>query len=130
MRQNLFSGKTMQQGVVLVEAMVAILIFSIGVLAIAGLQASMIKNTSELKFRSDASYIAQKRIGEIWADQCNVNNYVEAPTSISELPNGTRQTTTQLIALPSDYYVTVTVRWQQPGQDPHQFATTTSIAGC
>ncbi len=57
-----------QQGVILIEVMIAILIFSIGVLALVGLQATMIKNTAEAKYRSEASYIAQSRIGQIWAD--------------------------------------------------------------
>ena len=54
--------KSTQQGVVLLEAMIAILIFSVGVLAIVGLQAAMIKNTSESKYRADASYIAQHQL--------------------------------------------------------------------
>ena len=48
--------------------MIAILIFSMGVLAIVGLQAAMIKNTADSKYRAEASYIAQKRIGQMWAD--------------------------------------------------------------
>src|SRR3989338_2895143 len=61
-----------QQGVVLVEAMIAILIFSMGVLAVVGLQAAMIKNTADSKFRADASYIAQQRIGLMWSDPDNL----------------------------------------------------------
>ena len=36
----------LQKGIVLLEALIAILIFSFGILAIAGLQGAMVKNTS------------------------------------------------------------------------------------
>lgn len=122
--QKTFSLKSAQQGVVLIEAMTAILIFSMGVLAVVGLQAAMIKNTADSEFRTDASYIAQQRIGQMWLDSNNLTAYVENATNISTLlPNGTR-TTAQ-----SGVQFTVTVAWQQPGQAQHSFTTTASISG-
>lgn len=123
-RNNKFSIKSAQQGVVLVEAMIAILIFSMGVLAIVGLQAAMVKNTSESKFRADASYIAQQRIGAMWADPANLSTYLENATPISELPNGTR-TVTQ----PTTGQFVITVTWQQPGEAQHNFTTIATITG-
>jgi type IV pilus assembly protein PilV len=120
-----FSLKSAQQGVVLLEAMIAILIFSVGVLAIVGLQAVMIKNTSDSKYRADASYIAQQRIGAMWADPANVVNYIEAGTDISTLlPSGTRTVTSPVVG-----QFVVTVTWQQPGQPQHNYTTTATIAG-
>jgi type IV pilus assembly protein PilV len=119
--------KAAQQGVVLLEAMIAILIFSMGVLAIVGLQAAMIKNTADSKYRSEAGYIAQTRIGQIWADPANAASYVETNTDISALlPSGTR-TVTQ----PVTGQFTVTVTWQQPGagETQHNFTTTAHITG-
>lgn len=114
-----------QQGVVLLEALIAILIFSMGVLAIVGLQASMIKNTAESKYRADASFIAQQRIGTMWSDPGNLASYLEANTDISTLlPSGTR-TVTQPVA----GQFTVTITWQVPGETQHTFTTTASIAG-
>lgn len=119
--------KSAQQGVVLVEAMVAILIFSIGVLGIVGMQANMIKNTADSKFRMDASNIAQQRIGQIWADpdpsRPGYTSFVESGTPItSVLPGGTRTTTQSGVAF------TVTVTWQQPGEPtPHNFVTVAQI---
>ena len=121
---NQGSIKTAQQGVVLIEAMISIVLFSIGVLAIVGLQASMVKHTSESKFRMDAGYIAQQRVGAMWADPSNLATYLEANTDISSLlPNG-RRTTTQA----GDQY-TVTITWQQPGEAQHTFSTTATIVG-
>ncbi len=117
------SIKDEQQGVVILEVMIALLIFSMGVLAIVGLQAAMIKNTADAEFRTEASYIAQQRIGQMWADTANLASYLQAATAISDLPAGTIATTQ------SGSQYTVTVTWQQPGQSQHNFVTTASITG-
>lgn len=113
-----------EQGFALLEALISILIFSFGVLGILGVQASMIKHTSDAKYRSEASYIAQQRLGQMWANPANAVSYVESDTDISSLPSGTR-TVTQPTA--GEFVVTVT--WQQPGQGAHTFTTTARIAG-
>lgn len=124
-KRKIFPTKSVQQGAVLVEAMIAILIFSMGVLAIVGLQAAMVKNTADAKYRADASYIAQQRIGVMWSDPGNLASYLEANTDISALlPGGTR-TVTQPVA--GQFVVTVT--WQQPGESLHNFTTTATITG-
>lgn len=118
-----------QQGIVMLEALIAILIFSMGVLALVGLQAAMIKNTSDSKFRADANYIAQQRIGLMWVDPDNVAGYAETDTDISGLlPNGLRTVTQpDPVNFPNQYMVTVT--WRQPGQTQHRFTAIANIAG-
>jgi len=116
-----------QQGVVLIEVLVAILIFSVGVLAIVGLQATMIKATADAQYRAEASYIAQARIGQMWSDPANAATYVETNTDISaRLPGGTRT-----VAQPAAGQFVVTVTWLQPGpnQTTHNFTTTAYITG-
>jgi type IV pilus assembly protein PilV len=118
--------KSAQQGVVLIEAMIAILIFSMGVLAIVGLQATMIKNTSDSKYRAEAGYIAQQRIGLLWADPANLPADPSTTTiAIADLPSGSVSITRAGVQF------TVTVTWQSPGADEvqHNFTTTASIAG-
>jgi type IV pilus assembly protein PilV len=121
-----------QRGVVLLEALVSILLFSMGVLALVGLQGAMIKNTSDSKFRAEASYIAQQRIGMMWADPDNVLGFLEpAPgTDISALglPNGVRMVT-QPNSASFPFQFEVTVKWQQPGQLQHNYSTIVNIAG-
>ena len=112
--------KAAQQGVVLLEAMIAILIFSMGVLAIVGLQAAMIKNTADSKYRSEAGYIAQTRIGLMWADPTNVASYVETDTDISALLPGGKRTVTQ----PATGQFTIIVGWTGPAETPAADATT------
>lgn len=57
---------TAQRGAILLEALIAILIFSFGILAIVGLQAGAIKLSSDAKYRSDASLLANQIIGQMW----------------------------------------------------------------
>jgi type IV pilus assembly protein PilV len=121
------SPKSAQQGVVLIEAMLAIVIFSIGVLAVVGLQAAMIKNADESKYRAEASYIAQKRIGEMWADPANIASYIETDTPITGVLPGGKRTTVQTVA--GQYQVTV--NWTRPGAGATErnYTTTAFIAG-
>jgi type IV pilus assembly protein PilV len=115
-----------QKGIVLLEALIAVLIFSMGILAIAGLQATMVKNTSDAKYRSDAAFIAQQRLGVMWADPDNLVTYVETDTDISTmLPDGKRTVT--LPAVGGE--VNVVVTWQLPGQDLHNYSTYARITG-
>jgi type IV pilus assembly protein PilV len=55
-----------QQGSMLLEALIAILIFSMGILAIVGLQATSVKLSGDAKYRSDASLLVNQLIGQMW----------------------------------------------------------------
>ena len=88
-KQKFSSAKFSQKGAVLLEALIAILIFSMGILALVGLQAAMLQNTTDSKFRADASYLAQQQIGRIWADPANAASYVISNSSLAPaLPGG------------------------------------------
>ncbi|MDD2928597.1 MAG: prepilin-type cleavage/methylation domain-containing protein [Sideroxydans sp.] len=149
MKHPLINSRSAQQGVVIIEAMIAILIFSVGVLGIVGMQANMVKNTTDSRYRAEASYIAQQMIGTMWSDMdpiANLDNYVGI-TDITALPNG-KQRVEKSSSL-TDHsgtiiggVFTVTVGWTAPGETPaadattapcfmtvaHCFSTTTSIA--
>lgn len=66
-----------ETGIALLEALVAILIFSFGILAIMGLQANAIGNVRDAKYRSDAAYLANQIVALMWADDPdnNLGNY-------------------------------------------------------
>lgn len=72
-------SKTAQQGVMLLEALIGILIFSTGILALIGMQALAIGYMSDAKYRSDASFLANEIISEMWVDRginlANLPNY-------------------------------------------------------
>ena len=121
-------GHKEQEGFLLLEVLLAIVIFSIGILGVLGLQAVMARNSTEANFRSIASLVAEERISEMWADPANAINKLESnpPTNIEPiLPSGTREVV-QLV--PGRYRVTVT--WQLPGQsEPHNYVTVANITG-
>lgn len=62
-----------QQGVSLIEALIAILIFSMGIIALMGLQGVSISNTAAAKYRSEASFFADQIISQMWAGGGNAN---------------------------------------------------------
>jgi type IV pilus assembly protein PilV len=55
-----------QKGSMMIEALAAILIFSLGILAMMGLQATSIKLSGDAKYRTDASMLANQLIGQMW----------------------------------------------------------------
>lgn len=113
MRQTPSSSLPAQHGVVLIEAMVAILLFSVGVLAIAGLQASMLQSASDTKYRTEASYLAQQVIGHMWVAP-NIAALVQADYDISSrLPGGHLS----VVGTSANEYL-VTVGWTAPGETP------------
>jgi|CXWL01.1.fsa_nt_gi type IV pilus assembly protein PilV len=121
------NSKSSQQGIVLLEALIAILLFSMGVLALVGLQAAMLQNTADSKFRAEASLIAQQRLGIMWSDPANAasGKYLVANSDIATLlPNG-KLTITQ----PAPNRFVVTITWQQSGEAQHNFTTSANIAG-
>ena len=112
-----------QQGSVLIEALISVLIFSMGILALVGLQTAMLKNTTDSKLRAEASFIAQQRLGEMWANPENLATFVVANQVVPTLPNGTRTVTVN-----ANRIVTVTVGWQAPGMEAHSYAASTHIS--
>src|SRR5258708_13754033 len=64
-----------ERGVMLIEALVAILIFSIGILAVVGMQAVAIKDVTSAKYRSEAAFLAQELLAQMWTDNGNINPY-------------------------------------------------------
>lgn len=106
-----------QGGVMLLEAMVAILIFTLGIIALMGLQAASIQQVTQNKYRTDASYLANQIIGQMWVDQANLAAYagVGHPGRLtwnaqvaSTLPSGAGT-----IAV-NGATVTITINWRHP----------------
>lgn len=126
---------TKQQGSVLLEALIGILIFSMGILALVGLQAASTKFATDAKYRSDAAYLANQTLGNMWVDTANISAYAVTDQTVPELPGGKRT-----IAVTGDtltgYVVTVTLTWLTPGATgstpgspsaPHRYLSVTEI---
>ena len=129
------SSPARQGGSTLLESLIAILVFSFGVLGMVGLQAASIKSISEAKYRTDAAFLANELIGQMWAERATITTDFEAPEDWAErvanaLPGGTGSVavtvdpnTTPLLR------TTVTVQWTVPGNTPHQFVSVAQING-
>ncbi|WP_019896857.1 type IV pilus modification PilV family protein [Methylotenera mobilis] len=114
-----------QQGMALLESMIAIVIFSMGILALAGLQSVLVKSTSDAKYRAEATFIAQQRLGLVWVGSGDLADSAEVDTDISDLlPNGTRT-----VSISPERVVTVTVSWQLPGEDEHTYSANARVEG-
>jgi len=121
-----------QQGAMLLEALIAILIFSMGILALVGMQAAAITNVSEAKYRTDAAFLANQITGEMWvgdrADLATkfVYNSATKGTSPALIPWASSVSTAMpgvtenppTIAVAGDaangFVATITVRWKGP----------------
>lgn len=120
-----------QGGVALVEAMVAIVIFAFGVLAIVGLQTASVRQVSDAKYRIDAANVVSQSLGAMWADRSNIQAHAVKDQAVSSLPNGKLT-----IVVPGPWTaaagvtVTVSVSWQVPGdRKVHTQTSVQFIAG-
>jgi type IV pilus assembly protein PilV len=114
-----------QKGAVLLEALIAILIFSFGILAISGLQGAMVRNTTQSNYRAEASYIVQQYVGRMWANSDDITTYLGTTVVTDRLPQGTLEIT-QVMPVTSNIYNFV-VKWKTPGEPVHSFTANATI---
>lgn len=125
------------RGVALIEALVGILLFCIGLLGLVGLQATMSRAQTDAKFRADASYLASEVVGSMWADRTNLANYATTPGTVCSLARcaawvakvqaALPSATATIAVTPSSGAVSVTLTWTPPGEGARNYALTTSI---
>lgn len=136
-KTHLTLSKSGQRGIALIEALIAILLFSLGVLALAGVQATMAKNVTQSKLRGEASFLANELIGQMWVDQPNLGSYAIDSNACTAtyanctkwlaevtqtLPNATAEVTVNSGA------VGITLGWQMPGETaPNQLQIDANI---
>ena len=111
-----------QSGVALLEALVGILIFSIGILALMGLQAQSIRNTVEAKYRNEAAYLANQIIGHMWVDdRANLASFDTGGGANPKMVAWRAQVANTLPrVVVAGNQVTGTMFWQLPGSDSVQ----------
>jgi type IV pilus assembly protein PilV len=143
-----------QRGFMLLEALVALLIFSIGVLGIVGLQASMTKAQTGSKFRADAAFLAQRLIGGMWSDRSGLDNYATGVAAAAaatgacashtrcsewfdevagQLPGGIAKI--EVTSLGTDAAgvviaaeVTITIQWTPPNEELRRYTTVSAVS--
>ena len=144
-RRSAKNAPSRQTGSYLLEALIAILIFSFGVLGLIGLLGSSIRITNDARYRSEAANLAGAMIADMWtmtAAQMDTQFGASAGSgtklatwktkAASLLPSaGTYPPTvdlTQAGLSPESRTVVVTVFWQLPGDtEKHQHLMTAQI---
>jgi type IV pilus assembly protein PilV len=123
------------RGFALIEALVAFLIVSFGILGVVGLQATMARAATGSKARADAAYLAQQVIGSAWADRANLVKYstancaTHAPCAdwktkvAGTLPSGDAVVAVNA----ATGQLSVQVTWTAPNEPTHTYATVTTV---
>jgi type IV pilus assembly protein PilV len=81
-----------QQGFMLIEALFGILLFSIGIIALVGMQGTAIKQSVDGKYRTDASLLANQLLGQMWASS-HVTSALQADFNTANITNGSCNST-------------------------------------
>jgi len=108
------------RGFSLIEVLVAMTIFSFGILGMLGMHARAMTTFSDSKYRTDAALLTDGLINDIWVNRANLATYAysggTAPAALQSwlsevgatLPNGNATITV------AGSTVQVTVTWQPP----------------
>jgi type IV pilus assembly protein PilV len=126
------SSRPRASGFMLLEVLVAILIFSIGVLSLIGLQARMTHAQTAAKIRADAAYLASELIGVMWSDIANLGDYNDCgsnrctdwQTKVEQAMPGA---TTSVTVDGSTGEVNISISWTQASDGTHTYTTRTFI---
>lgn len=71
-----FNMMKKNKGFFIIEVLIAILVFSIGIVGILKMQVGSIRTNTEAQYRIQASHLAEDLISKISIDKTNINNYV------------------------------------------------------
>lgn len=128
-----------QDGFALLEALVAMLVFALGILGIIGLQGNMTREQGVVKMRADAAFLASEIIGSMWVDIANIarykatsgdqscNGYTRCNDWLNKVSATLPSAAPEITVAPATGDVTVTITWTMPGGDSHKFTTATTI---
>lgn len=132
---------THQQGIILLEGLMAILIFSFGILSMVAMLAVSVKDSSSAQYRTEASLLANQIIGQMetgnkayaalnaaYASPAGASFVTWRDIVVGRLPGAGANLPT--ITIGTDNTATVTVRWQSPGDaSPRNFVVVAKITG-
>jgi type IV pilus assembly protein PilV len=129
-----------QTGSMLLEGLFAILIFSMGILGLVGLQAAAVRQSSDAKYRVEASLLADELLGKMWSTdrlpatlqtkfQENSDDFTDWSGKVkSTLPGITASANQPKVVVDASGMVTITISWQPPGDsDSHSYQTVAQI---
>lgn len=130
-----------QRGSSLLEGLLAIILFSIGLLSLLMLLSATLIESSNARYRIEASLLINDLVSHMWIGDHSLNglktryadttstDYQSWFTSVSNrLPGVSAKANTPQITIDNARNVTVTLRWQVPGDSTsHQMIVQTLI---
>lgn len=114
-----------KKGFFIIEALISILIFMIGILGILQLQVGQMQATADAQYRAQASYMAENLMSEIVIDKGNIDSFVDKNGNAyldwesnlrNALPgvNENLPEVTTSVAPTGGTIVTIVVKWKAP----------------
>jgi type IV pilus assembly protein PilV len=135
--------RSTQHGSFMLEALIAILIISFGILGMVGLQAQSMRQVNDAQFRAEAAYYASSVAAQMWAyDPTSVETYFsssgagfmnfasQVTASVSGLPGAAANPPTitfndaAIVNSNKGRVATISINWQYPGETTvHNYST-------
>jgi type IV pilus assembly protein PilV len=121
-----------QSGMLLIEAMIAVLIFSFGLLGLVGLQAVSTQNSTNAEERTRATMLANDIVSVMWVKK-TLNPTAEVDTWKALIADGTKSglnNATGDVSIAGSV-ATVTVTWKSPSkkatENSNQYVTSVAM---
>ncbi|MEO8304653.1 MAG: hypothetical protein ABI724_11075 [Betaproteobacteria bacterium] len=141
--RKVHASRDVESGSIILESLIALLVFSFGVLGLVGILAGSIRATNDARYRAEAANLASAVIGDLWSTApADLDTQFGAGgpkltgwrTQVAKLlPSATGANApvvdlTQPGLSSQSRSVVVTVFWQLPGESArHQLMYTTQI---
>lgn len=123
-----FARPRVQGGFMLLEALVALLIFALGVLGLIGFQAASARIATDSRFRTEAAMLADELVGQMAMSKVTTldSEYGTGGSKLaswktdrlvggSHLPNGTISVSFTAAKTADSRLATITITWDMPG---------------
>jgi type IV pilus assembly protein PilV len=140
--------KRYQQGGGLIESLIALIVLSVGILGLVGMQANLIQQNGESRVRMQAGFMASSLLGMAAANPQNVGCYIvnsaqsagctsadaqaQAVTWTNDVMNGLPNAASvppQVAYDNASGQLVVTLRWRVPGDAAvHNFSAATQVS--
>lgn len=130
-----------QHGSALIEGLLAIVVFSIGLIGMLMLLSAAMIESGNARYRSEASLLASDLVGRMWSGDRslaslrsrfvdnNSDEFLQWQRRVqSALPGALVTANQPVVTISDDRDVTITLGWQLPGErDAHQLVVATRI---